>query len=416
MSVEVLVVGNEVLAGAVADTNSGAVARALWPLGHEVARVTQVGDVPEAIAGAAAEAVQRARILVVSGGLGPTPDDCTKEALAAHFGSPLVFDAETFEEIRRRFAARGLEMPESNRKQALLPQGARKIPNPVGSAPGVHWRLPSCDVFLLPGVPDELDAMLDSYVVPQVRALGASAPPRRVVFRTVGLPESEVAQRLQPTMAAHAELRWGFYPGSQGLDVQIVEPSGVAGSTFDAVCAAVRTVLGDIVYTEEAGVPLEEIVRRLLVEKGHTLAVAESCTGGMLGGRLTAAAGSSAYFLGGFITYADGAKRDWLGVPEELLAEHGAVSAEVAIAMARSVRGRAGATLGLAVTGVAGPGGGTATKPVGLVFLALAAPEGEWCLQLRLGRRRALNRTFSCLLALDLLRRYELGLPLGENA
>src|SRR5262245_5258317 len=200
VSIEVLVVGNEVLSGAVADTNSGAVARALLPLGLEVERVTQVGDVPEAIARAAAEAVQRARVLVVSGGLGPTPDDCTKEALAAHFGSRLELDAETLEEIRRRFAERGLVMSESNRKQALLPEGALKIPNPVGSAPGVHWRLPGCDVFLLPGVPDELRAMLDSYVVPQLQTLGGAAPLRRAVFRTVGLPESEIAQRLQPTI------------------------------------------------------------------------------------------------------------------------------------------------------------------------------------------------------------------------
>src|SRR5262245_44869703 len=262
--------------------------------------------------------------------------------------------------------------------------------------------------------------MLDSYVVPQLQTLGGAAPLRRAVFRTVGLPESEIAQRLQPTIAAYATLRWGFYPGRQGLEVQIVDASRApaampAGHEFAAACAAVRAALGDIVYTEEAGVPLEEIVRRLCVAKGHTLAVAESCTGGMLGGRLTAAAGSSAYFLGGFITYADATKRDWLGVPEELLAQHGAVSAEVAVALARSARARAGATLGLAITGVAGPGGGTAAKPVGLVFLALAAPEGAWSRRLQLGRRRELNRAFSCLLALDLLRRYELGLPLGEN-
>ncbi|HZM17426.1 MAG TPA: CinA family nicotinamide mononucleotide deamidase-related protein [Candidatus Krumholzibacteria bacterium] len=414
MSVEVLVVGNEVLAGAVADTNSGAVARALAALGHEVARVTQVGDVPEAIAQAAAEAVQRARVLVVSGGLGPTPDDCTKEALAAHFGSRLELDAETLDDIRRRFAERGLVMPESNRKQALLPQGARKIPNPVGSAPGVHWRLAGCDVFLLPGVPDELCAMLDSYVLPELRRLGGRTPARRAVFRTVGLPESEIAQRLQPTMAAYAAWRWGFYPGRQGLDVQVVDASSNASaSEFDVACAAVREALGDIVYTEEEGVPLEEIVRRLCVEKGHTLAVAESCTGGLLGGWLTAAPGSSAYFIGGFVTYADATKRDWLGVPEEMLAQHGAVSAEVAIALARSARARAGATLGLAITGVAGPGGGTADKPVGLVFLALSAPDGEWSLRLQLGRRREANRAYSCLLALDLLRRYEIGLPLG---
>ncbi len=413
MIVEILVVGDEVLCGAVADTNSGDVARALLPLGQEVTRVTQVGDVAEAIVTAAAAAVTRARVLVVSGGLGPTPDDRTKEALAVLFGDTLELDAATLEDIRQRFAQRGLVMAASNRKQAFLPRSGLKIPNAVGSAPGVHWRRPGCDVFLLPGVPDELREMLQSYVVPQVRSIEATTPPRLAVFRTVGLAESDVAQRLQPVMAGSGALRWSFYPGRDGLDVQVM--GAVTDAGFDSACAAVRATLAEYTYTEEPGVPLAEIVRRLCVQRGQTLAVAESCTGGLLGGRITAVAGSSAYFRGGFVTYDDAMKRDWLGVPATALSTHGAVSAEVAAAMAAGARERAHATFGLAITGVAGPGGGTGEKPVGLVVLALAAPDGTWTRRLQLGTRREWNRVYSSLLALDMLRRHALRLPIGDK-
>jgi nicotinamide-nucleotide amidase len=413
MIVEVLVVGDEVLRGAVADTNSGDVARALQPLGHEVVRVTQVGDVDEAIVTAAAAAVTRARVLVVSGGLGPTPDDRTKEALAVLFGDTLELDATTLEDIRQRFARRGMTMAAANQKQALLPRSGSKIPNAVGSAPGVHWRRPGCDVFLLPGVPDELREMLQSYVVPHVREIEVSAPPRLAVFRTVGRAESDVAQSLQPVMSASASPRWSFYPGREGLDVQVL--GAVADDGFDSVCAAVRATLGECIYTEEPGVSLAEIVRRLCVQRGQTLAVAESCTGGLLGGRITEPAGSSAYFRGGFVTYDDAMKRDWLRVPADMLAKHGAVSAEVASAMAEGARERAKSTFALAITGIAGPGGGTADKPVGLVLLALAAPDGTWTRRVQLGTRREWNRVYSSLLALDMLRRHAQQLPIGDK-
>jgi nicotinamide-nucleotide amidase len=207
-------------------------------------------------------------------------------------------------------------------------------------------------------------------------------------------------------------LRWAFYPGRGGVDVQL--HSQAPGPVFDATCAEARRLLGHWIYTEEPVTSLAEVVRGLLVERRLTLAVAESCTGGLLGARLTAVPGASAYFTGGFVTYDDAAKRGWLGVPAELLEKEGAVSAAVAAAMARAARERAGAHRGLGITGIAGPSGGTAVKPVGLVFLALATREAAWTRRVQLGTDRDTNREIACTLALDMLRRHELGLEVGE--
>jgi competence/damage-inducible protein CinA-like protein len=414
ITLEVLVVGEEVLAGATVDTNSGDVARAVQPVGLRVARTVAVGDRPDEIRDAARAALARAHLLVVTGGLGPTPDDCTKEALAELFADELELDPATLEEIRARFAARGLAMPESNRKQALLPRAARKIPNTIGSAPGVHWVRGEAEIFVLPGVPAEMRAMLEAYVVPRLAELTAGRAVPSAEFRTAGVAESALVEKLQEVLAQHAGLEWGFYAGLQGVDIRVRQ--GETGGDLAAAAAAVRAALGHSIYTEEPGVPLEEIVRRLLVERGHRLAVAESCTGGLLGGRITAVSGSSACFVGGFITYADATKEAWLGVSAELLQRHGAVSAPVAAAMARGVRARAGVELGVAVTGIAGPTGGTAEKPVGLTFLALAAADGCWTRRQLFGKHRQMNRDLASQRGLDLVRRYELGDVVGDPA
>lgn len=420
---EVVTVGDEVLAGATIDTNSGFIARSLFGLGVAVGRVTQVPDSRRDIQEAVAAALGRARYVVVTGGLGPTPDDHTKEDLAALFGDPLELDETVLEGIRRRFAERNLEMPDNNIKQAMLPAGGSVLANPVGSAPGVYWRRDlgggsDGHVFVLPGVPAEMEAMLRQEVLPRVQQLvGSRVRWRLALFRTTGRPESDVAARLHATMEA-ADCDWAFYPSLLGVDVLLRGPTDDAPGEqgWDATLAAVRRVLGHTVYTEEAGVGLEVIVGRLLLGAGATLAVAESCTGGLLGKRLTDAPGSSAYFLGGFVTYDNAAKRNWAGVPADVLDRHGAVSAPVALAMARGVQQQAGTTYGLGITGVAGPTGGTAEKPVGLVYVALAAPGRQWTRRLQLGRRRDFNREQSAQAALDMLRRALLDLPVGDEA
>ena len=421
--IEVLAVGDELLLGATIDTNSSFVARELFALGLELGRVGVVGDAAEEIREALDAALGRARVLIVTGGLGPTVDDRTKEVVAEHFGDALELDEAVLADIRARFERRGRPMPAINVKQALLPRSARKIPNPVGSAPGVHWSRDGRDVFLLPGVPMEMQAMLREYVLPRLpgilRGGGAGVLPggglRYAAFRTCGLPESEIAERLQDAIAREGQVRWAFYPSWHGVDVKLRQAGGDEAA-WRELCNEVRATLAHYIYTENADEPLEEVVRRLLTERGLRLAVAESCTGGMVAARITEVPGSSAYFEGGFVTYSNASKLAWLGVPEALLREHGAVSAPVAAAMARGARERARTHLGLGVTGVAGPTGGTPEKPVGLVFLALATADTCWTRRLQIGMRRDLNRAVSTQLTLDLVRRQVLGLPVGDPA
>jgi nicotinamide-nucleotide amidase len=420
--VEVLAVGDELLTGATQDTNSSFVARELFALGLPLARVTIVGDEEVALRDEFAAAFERSRALIVTGGLGPTVDDRTKEVAAAFFDDPLELDAETLADIRSRFVRRGRPMPEINVKQAMLPRGARKIPNPLGSAPGVHWSRAGREAFLLPGVPAEMRAMFSAAVLPILAARFAPRPGRFAAFRSVGVAESELAERLAPVIAAHADVTWAFYPAWGGVDVKLRqarapgEDDALGDAAWNELRALVRAALGPACYSEDADEALAAVVQRRLVARGLKLALAESCTGGLVGARLTDVAGASACFTGGFVTYADAAKTLWLDVPEALLAVHGAVSAECAAAMARGARARAASDLAVAVTGVAGPDGGTADKQVGLVFLALAAADGCWTRRLQLFTQREMNRWVASQLALDLVRRHLANLPVGDPA
>jgi competence/damage-inducible protein CinA-like protein len=411
--IEVLAVGDELLTGATSDTNSTFIARELFALGHSLARVTVVGDAPGPLGEAFAEALSRSRILVVTGGLGPTVDDRTKEVIAAYFGDPLVLDPDVLADIERRFSVRGIAMPDTNRKQAYVPRSARRIPNPVGSAPGVHWEREGNDVFLLPGIPAEMQAMMRATVLPAVGRILPAPGLQVATFRTCGVAESVLAQRLESVMARFEDVTWAFYPGAGGVDVR-VRRAGGTDIRWIELCDGIRFGIGQHLYSEVPEEPLAEVVRRLLVERGLMLAVAESCTGGLVGARITEVPGSSAVFTGGFVTYANQAKTDWIGVPEDVLKNHGAVSAPVAAAMARGARERAGADIAVSVTGIAGPTGGTAEKPVGLVYIGLAAAGGCWTRRLQLTPNRDLNRTISSQLAIDLVRRFLLGLAVGD--
>jgi len=414
VSIEVLAVGDELLSGATLETNSNWIARALFESGLDLGRVTIVGDDAAPLADAVAAALTRARVLIVTGGLGPTLDDRTKEIVAAHLGDPLELDAATLEDIRDRFARRGLVMSEVNTKQALLPRGGTRIPNPIGSAPGVHWQRDGREIFLLPGVPREMQAMMQATVLPRVAALYPEVPPRRAIFRTVGLPESELAQRLLPLTNANDAIGWAFYPGTDGVDVRL--RSSLDAVAWDAVRDGVRSTAGAYIYSETAGETLAAVVLHALRARNWTFVTAESCTGGFVSQRVTDVPGSSTVFRGGFVTYANAAKVAWLGVSEELLAAHGAVSAAVAVAMARGARARAESDVAIAVTGIAGPDGGTPEKPVGLIYFGLATAAGCWTRRLQLGPDRDTNRRYSSQLALDMVRRHLQGLPAGEPA
>jgi len=417
--VEILSVGDEILAGTTTNTNAGFIARTLAPLGFVVRRVTEVGDVEQDIQAAVRAALEHVRVVVVTGGLGPTPDDHTKEDIAALFADRLERNDEALESMRQRFAARGLSMPAVNEKQAWMPRSARVIPNPVGSAPGVHWSRNGCEVFLLPGVPPEMKAMLLDSVVPRLQtAFPQARPTRTAVFRTTGMGESHLLERLDDVLRASDPVQWAFYPSWHGVDIRLGladTDSAAADASWQAAGDGIRRVLGDLLFSETPGETLEEIVGRLLQERGATLATAESCTGGLVGKRLTDVPGSSAWYRGGFVTYSNSLKEDWLHVPHAVLESEGAVSAAVAAAMAQGARRAAGTTHAVSTTGIAGPAGGSPDKPVGLVYLALDTAAGTRVRRNQYGTRRDFNRQIASQSALDMVRRSLLGLPCGDD-
>jgi nicotinamide-nucleotide amidase len=382
MHIEVVTIGDELLLGYTIDTNAAHLARVLAAEGVEITHRTTVGDAAPAIADAVRDALDRTGAVITTGGLGPTSDDLTKPAIAALFGRPMVLDEEHLAWMEQRFArVFQRPMPASNRQQAMLPAGARKLRNDHGSAPGLwlederhRW------VAMLPGVPREMRGMLADVLVPLVRErLG---PTRRVVrsrtLRTTGVAESLIADRVASLPDGVGDVDVAYLPNPEGTDLRLTV-RGAAPADADRRLAEaagrLRTVLGDAIYGEDDA-DLAAVVLDLCRARGLTIALAESCTGGLLGARLTAIPGSSDVVLGGVIAYANAVKTTLLGVPEQMLREHGAVSEPVVRAMASGARAAAEARIGLAITGVAGPGGGTEEKPVGTVWIATDV-EGE---------------------------------------
>lgn len=405
-SVVILSVGDELLEGLVRDTNSHWLVDALTEGGWSVARVEVVGDEVAAIVEALRRGLATASMVVVGGGLGPTSDDRTRDALAALVGETLEFDSEILAHIEERFGRRGRPMPESNRRQALRPPSSVVLPNPVGTAPGLWQQVDGGALVLLPGVPAELRHLWNHEVEPRLRRHLAPRPARHRRFRATGVGESRVAQRVEEELAA-AGLRDGesfqlaFYVAGFGVDVVVRSRNDVV---FDRVCARVRAALGPELFAE-GSTDLPETILSRLRDRQQTLAVAESCTGGMVGAALTDVPGSSDVFRGGVLAYANEVKEEALGVDAETLAAHGAVSEEVAAAMARGARQRMGADWGLSTTGIAGPGGGTDEKPVGTVCLGVAGPDGETTRRVQLGGTRAMIRRWTVARVLDQLRR-----------
>ncbi len=399
-----IAVGDELLIGRTADTNSGMVQRALAARGVEVRRVTVVRDDQAAIVAALAE-VPAGGLVFLSGGLGSTPDDLTREAVAAWAGVPLVEDAAIAADLRRRARERAVMFGEQLARQALVPAGMRALPNPAGSAPGLVGRLAGREVVVLPGVPGELRALL-----PGVTAWLAAAgllPGERpsVLLRTAQVAELDVVELCRPVLAAHPDLRWSWWLARWGVDVGVVLPPGRDDvEVLEAVGRRLRERLGLAVFTDRPR-ELNEVVQERMLAAGGSLGVAESCTGGLLGARLTDLPGASAFFRGGAVAYANEIKRELLGVPGKLLAEHGAVSRPVAEAMAAGCRARLNCDWALAVTGIAGPDGGTAEKPVGTVWIAVAGPAATHARRYHFPGNRARVRMLAVSAALDSLRR-----------
>jgi nicotinamide-nucleotide amidase len=410
---EVIAVGSELLLGGRTDSNSLLITEELGSLGIAVRFKSVVGDDLADIVRVLKAAVSRAKVIVLTGGLGPTVDDCTREAIATAAGRKLVPRQEAFEAMKRRLAQWGRTPNKGQLRQALIPSGATVVHNPVGSAPGfwLPWR--GATLISLPGVPSEMAAMVRESVVPlltsQLEALGRALEPiRRHVFHTWGLAEADVDEKLQGIAPKHTPIDLGLLASPLGVLVSLTSKPHLKTNSriWDSVASGVRDRLGEWIFAEGLE-SMEEVIGRLLVKEKRTVALAESCTGGLIGHRLTQVPGSSAYMDRGIICYSNQAKVELLGVPPDLIERHGAVSANVAAAMAKGVRERSGASIGLSVTGIAGPGGATATKPVGLVYVGLNADNGDSVTrEHRFHGDRSVIKQRSSQAALDLLRRW----------
>ncbi len=415
MKAEVLTIGDELLRGEIIDSNKSFLSDRLLSLDVETHFHTSVRDEPAEMTDAFLRAASRAKFVLVSGGLGPTRDDLTAEVLARAFGLELVQDEAALEGIRAFFRSVGREMTENNAKQARFPEGAEVLPNPIGTAPGFLLEERGALFFCMPGVPRELMRMMDEQVLPRIaRQTGASGRVLRAsLLRTFGMGESALDAALAD-VAREDNVTLGFrtsFPDNYVRPVVRAASAAEADALLAAVCRTIRLRLGSIVYAE-GDETLEAVVGRLLSERKRTIAVAESCTGGLVAQKLSDVPGASEYFLGGIVAYADAAKRDLLDVPAGLLDRHGAVSDEVARAMAEAARRRFGADLAIATTGIAGPGGGTPEKPVGLVHVALADATRTHADHFVFPLDRLRHRTLTAQLALDWVRRSLLSLEL----
>ena len=411
MNAEIIAIGSELLTPFRQDTNSLYLTEKLNQLGVEVIFKTIVGDCKEHLVQAASLALSRADVVIFMGGLGPTEDDITREAVAESVGLELRRDSEILAKIEQRFASRGWKMPQNNVKQADVLAGAIVLMNANGTAPG-QWISGKYDgrdkiIILLPGPPHELKVLFEEQCMDRLRA---KLPPQFIATRELkitGMGESHCDARVAPIYKRVPDVQTTILAGAGEIQLHLRSRAAsldAAQKRVDDLVSQIEEELGDHVFSDN-GESMEQIVGYYLQMRNATLAVAESCTGGLLGQRITSVSGSSRYFVGGAIVYSDELKTSLAGVPAELIENHGAVSREVAAALAEGIRTRCAATLGLGVTGVAGPTGGTAEKPVGLVFHALASDSGTEVIERKFPGDRKRIRWFASQQALDMVRR-----------
>jgi nicotinamide-nucleotide amidase len=402
-SLELITTGSELLSGRSVNTHARVLGEALFPLGLRIARDTTLPDDAAEIEDALRSALGRVDVVIMTGGLGPTSDDLTRDIVARMTGRGIVMHEPSRQAVVARYSRMGRKVTPHVERHALVVEGAEVLSNSAGLAPGERIAVNDRTLFLLPGPPREFLAVLTEHVLPWLRANKASAVPEVRLFQVCGVGESDIVSRLEPE---------GF-PGP-GVDVSYCAAVGRVEIRLSAVAAdlphlekaaqLVRDRIGPAIFTEGRQ-DLAEVVGALLKGRAATLAVAESCTGGLIGHRLTNVSGSSDYFVGGIVSYANSVKERELGVLPTDLETHGAVSEPVARQMAEGVRGRFGTTYGLAVTGIAGPSGGTPEKPVGLVYIAVAGAAGTQCKEFRFAGSREHIKDWGSQMALDLLRR-----------
>jgi competence/damage-inducible protein CinA-like protein len=418
MKAEIIAVGSELLTPERLDTNSLFITRRLNQLGVAVTRKTIVGDEHDRLRDAFREALARVELVISTGGLGPTLDDLTREAVADLLGRKLSINYDVLHRIESRFSKLRRAMPENNKRQALVPEGATVLENPVGTAPGLWLETDGRVLVLLPGPPAELRAIFTQHVEPRLARLSGGVRLYSREMRIAGLPESEVDHRAAPIYSAYSDVETTILTAPGEIQIHLrawsADPSA-AESKLKEMVERLTLALGEGVFTT-TGESLEQTVARELTRHQATIAAAESCTGGLLAERLTRVPGSSAYFRGGVVCYSNDLKTAWADVSPELIESQGAVSPAVANALAAGIRRRASATLGVGITGIAGPTGGSPEKPVGLVHIALANAQSTSERAAQFSGDRERIRWQASQTALDMVRRYLLHLPPGPSA
>ena len=411
MNAEIIAIGSELLTPFRQDTNSLYLTEKLNQLGVEVVLKTVVGDSRERLVSVAQHALFRSDIVICMGGLGPTEDDLTREAVAEALGVELHRDPEILKKLEQRFAARGYQMTPNNAQQADVIAGATVLPNPNGSAPGQwisgHYEGRDRLIILLPGPPFELKAMFDEQCRERLRAKLPTAYIATRVLKVAMMGESLVDSRVAPIYKRYTDVQTTILAGAGDVQFNLFARATSmeeAQQRVDELAGEIEDELEDAVYSSK-GESLEQIVGYYLGMRGATLAVAESCTGGLLAERVTSISGSSRYFLGGVVVYSNALKTKFADVSASLITKHGAVSREVAAALAEGIRKRCKATFGIGITGVAGPAGGTEEKPVGLVYIALASEDSTQVEERKFPGDRKRVRWFATQLALDMVRR-----------
>src|SRR6266704_7074693 len=407
LTAEIIAIGSELLSSSRTDTNSLWLTDQLNRIGIDVRLKTIVGDDDARLEEVVKDAVKRSRVVISTGGLGPTEDDITRKVVARALRKRLSLDEKVLEEIRERFKSFGMKMPERNSRQAMVIAGAEVLSNPNGSAPGLYLEHEGCAIALLPGPPREMKPMFENHVLPRIEMLAGDTRFATRILRVAGMGESAVDEKIAPIYTKYENPQTTILFNSSEIEIHLRaygRTEADAETLLDDLSLRIERALGNSVFSFR-GETMEEVIGRRLTVTGFTLDVAESCTGGLIAERLTRVPGSSTYFLEGVVTYSNEAKTRLVGVDKKIIKEFGAVSSQVARDMARGVRHHAKTDFGLAVTGIAGPGGGTEEKPVGLVYIALADEVKTEHRKLQLPGDRNLIRWRASQAALDLLRR-----------
>lgn len=399
MKAEIITIGDEILSGQTIDTNSAYIGEKLNHLGIEIIFKTSVGDNIKNISEAIFNALDRADVVITTGGLGPTNDDLTKKAVVKVFRKNLVFHEEILKKVESNFRKRGISMPKINQNQALIPQGAKALNNLWGTAPGIFIEDGKKLFFALPGVPLEMRSILESEVL-KILQKKTKTKFFQKRLKTTGIAESIIYEKVEKLIKTKKDTNIAFLPSFLGVDIKLTTKSE---EKLNEVEKEIKNILGNTIYGEE-DIALEEVLGKLLLEKKKTISVAESCTGGLIGKRLTNVSGSSQWFERGVISYSNRSKVELLGVSEDMLEKYGAVSEQVAILMAEGIRKISKSDYGLSATGIAGPTGGTPEKPVGLVFIGFAHENDSFAEKFLFGEDRNTNRERTAQAALNLVR------------